>query len=133
MTCTGRVYFRGLTYALRRKIALMQEPGIDEHNWISEWEDIDPLLTESPTEALSEADHLIARMMQARGFPLVEREGEELSEPETTRSFIEAHRVSEQIDSGESYDPGDVAVAVETYRELYAYLLNLGPTAGTPA
>ena len=111
----------------------MQEPGIDEHNWISEWEDIDPLLTESPTEALSEADDLIARMMQARGFPLVEREGEELSEPETTRSFIEAHRVSEQIDSGESYDPGDVAVAVETYRELYAYLLDLGPTAGTPA
>ncbi|MFL5929116.1 MAG: hypothetical protein ACJ77E_19470 [Gaiellaceae bacterium] len=111
----------------------MQEPGLDEHEWISEWEDIDSLLTESPTEALSEADDLIARMMQARGFPLVEREGEELSEPETTRAFIEAHRVAQQIDSGESYDPGDVALAVETYRELYAYLLDLGPTAGTPA
>ena len=111
----------------------MQEPGIDEHEWISEWEDIDPLLRESPTEALSEADDLIARMMEARGFPLRELEGEELSEPETTRSFMEARRVTRQIDAGESYDPGDVALAVEAYRELYEYLLHLGPTAGTPA
>ena len=39
----------------------MQEPGIDEHEWVSEWEVIDPLLRESPTEALPEAYDLIAR------------------------------------------------------------------------
>jgi len=111
----------------------MQEPGLDEHEWITEWEAIDPLLTESPTETLAEADDLIARMMEARGFPLEEREGEELAEPETILSFMEARRVVRQIDSGESYDPGDVAVAVETYRELYRELLDYGPTAGTPA
>jgi hypothetical protein len=111
----------------------MQEPGLDEHEWITEWEDIDTLLKESPTEALSEADDLIARMMEARGLPVVEREGEELIEPEITRSFAEARRVTRQIDSGESYDPGDVALAVETYRELYTYLIEFGPTAGTPA
>ena len=111
----------------------MQEPGVDEHEWITEWEDIDTLLTESPTEALSEADDLIARMMEARGLPVAEREGEELIEPEITRSFAEARRVTRQIDSGESYDPGDVALAVETYRELYTYLIEFGPTAGTPA
>jgi hypothetical protein len=111
----------------------MQEPGLDEHEWISEWEEIDPLLRESPTEALSEADDLIARMMEARGFALEERDGEELAEPETTRSFVEARRVTTQIDLGESYDPGDVALAVETYRELYASLLQLGsPAAGAP-
>jgi hypothetical protein len=111
----------------------VQAPGADEHDWITEWEAIDPLLTESPTEALSEADELIARMMEARGIPLEEREGEELTEPETTLSFMEARRVVRQIDSGESYDPGDVAVAVETYRELYQELLDYGPSAGTPA
>jgi hypothetical protein len=111
----------------------MSEPGIDEHDWSSEWEDIDRLLTESPTEVLSEADDLVGRMMEARGFALEECEGEELAEPETTRSFVEAHRVTEQIDSGGSYDPGDVALAVAAYRELYSFLLDLGPTAGTPA
>jgi hypothetical protein len=110
----------------------MQEPGLDEHEWITEWEGIDPLLNESPTEALSEADDLIARMMEARGIPLEEREGEELTEPETILSFMEARRVVRQIDSGESYDPGDVAVAVETYRELFRELLDYGPTSGTP-
>jgi|SRR3954454_2565454 hypothetical protein len=111
----------------------MQEPGLDQHEWASEWEEIDPLLRESPTEALTEADDLIARMMDARGFPLAEREGEELSEPETTRSFVEARRVAREVESGRSFDPGDVALAVESYRELYAYLLDLGPTAGTAA
>jgi hypothetical protein len=111
----------------------MQEPGVDEHEWITEWEAIDPLLTESPTEALSEADDLVGRMMEARGLPLRVREGEELTDPETTLSFQEARRVARQIDSGESYDPGDVAVAVETYRELYQELLDFGSTAGAPA
>jgi hypothetical protein len=111
----------------------VQEPGLDEHEWATEWEDIDPLLRESPTEALSEADDLVARMMEARGFPLQERDGEEVSEPETVREFVEARRVTRQIDSGESFDPGDVAMAVEGYRTLYAYLLDYGPTAGTPA
>jgi hypothetical protein len=110
----------------------VQEPGVDEHGWATEWEQIEPELNESPTEALGEADDLVGRMMEARGFPLAEREGEELAEPETVREFAEAHRVRMQIDSGESFDPGDVALAVESYRSLYAYLLQYGPTAGLP-
>ena len=110
----------------------MQEPGLDEHQWITEWEEIEPLLHESAAEALSEADHLVARMMEARGIPLQEREGEELTEPETVLEFAEARRITRLVDSGESYDPGDVAIAVEAYRTLYTYLLEYGPTAGTP-
>jgi hypothetical protein len=111
----------------------MLEPGIDRHQWESEWGVIDPLLRESATEALAEADDLVARMMEARGFPLEEREGEDATEPETVREYVEAHRIMQQVDSGESYDPGDIALAVEAYRNLYAYLLELGPTSGTPA
>jgi hypothetical protein len=110
----------------------VQEPGLDKHEWEGEWQAVEPLLAESPTEALSEADDLVARMMGARGFPLEERDGEAPAEPETVREFVEARRVTRQIDSGESYDPGDVAIAVESYRTLYAYLLELGPTADAP-
>ena len=110
----------------------MQEPGLDEHEWVTEWEQIEPELHESPTEALSEADDLVGRMMEARGFPLSEQDGEELAEPETVREFEEARRVRLQIDSGESFDPGDVAMAVETYRSLYTYLLEYGATPGIP-
>jgi hypothetical protein len=110
----------------------MQEPGLDEDEWITAWEQIESDLEDSPVEALSDADDLIGRMMEARGFPLEERVGEELAEPETVRDFEEAHRVRVQIDSGESFDPGDVAVAVEAYRSLYDYLLNYGATPGIP-
>ena len=99
---------------------------------MTEWEQIEPELRDSPTEAISEADDLVGRMMEARGFPLAEREGDELTEPETVREFEEAHRVRMQIESGESFDPGDVAQAIESYRSLYAYLLAYGPTAGIP-
>jgi hypothetical protein len=110
---------------------VMQEPGVDEHLWSTEWEALEPLLRESPAEALSEVDDLVARMMEARGIPLEELEGEEVTDPEVTREFAEARRITQEVDSGESYDPGDIALAVEAYRTLYASLLELGTAAGS--
>jgi hypothetical protein len=109
------------------------EPGIDEHEWISRYESIDEDLRTSPVESLSELDDLVSEMMEARGIPLEEREGEDATEPETVRQFAEARRVTRQIDNGEDFDLGDVANAVDAYRSLYDYLLNVGPTPGEPA
>ena len=72
-------------------------------------------------------------MMEARGFALEEREGEELKEPEITRSYDRRARGQGRDRSGGSFDLGDVAGAVEAYRELYRELLDYGPSAGTPA
>lgn len=109
----------------------MLEPGIDEHEWTSRWEALEDDVRESPVEALSELDDLIATMMEARGFPLEEREGEDATEPETIRQFVEARRVTRLVDQGDSFDPGDVANAIDGYRSLYDYLLNFGPSSGT--
>ncbi len=111
----------------------MQEPGIDEHEWITRYEALEDDIRESPAEALSELDTLVAEMMEARGYPLRERPGETDSEPETVRQFEEARRVTRQLDTGDPYDPGDVASAIDNYRSLYEHLLDLGPTAETPA
>ncbi len=111
----------------------MQEPGLDEHEWVSRYEALEEDVRGAPAEALSELDDLVAEMMTARGIPLEERDGEDTTEPETIRRFAEARRVTRQIDAGEAYDPGDVANAVDAYRSLYDHLLNLGPTSGTPA
>jgi len=111
----------------------MMEPGIDEHEWVSRWEALEPEVHDAPAESLSDLDELVAEMMEARGFPLQERAGEETTAPETIRQFTEARRVTRQIETGDPYDPGDVANAVDGYRSLYDYLLGLGPTAGSPA
>jgi hypothetical protein len=113
--------------------AVVEEPGVDEHLWISRYESLEEDIRTSPAESLSDLDELVSEMMEARGMPLAEREGEEIDEPETIRQFTEARRVTRQVDAGEEYDPGDVANAVDAYRSLYDYLLNLGATPGAPA
>jgi hypothetical protein len=110
----------------------MQEPGIDEHIWESEWEQLSPLLEESPVEAIPEVHRLITEMMEARGFELVEREGEEVTEPEITRAYLAAKEIKDEIESDEPLDLGNVPVAVEAYRDLYQDLLDYGATSGTP-
>jgi hypothetical protein len=109
------------------------EPGIDEHGWISRYEALEDDVRDAPVEALAELDDLVAEMMVARGYPLEERDGDDDTAPETIRQFTEARRVTRSLESGDPYDPGDVAAAVEGYRDLYESLLNLGPSADAAA
>jgi hypothetical protein len=111
----------------------VEEPGVDEHIWISRYESLEEDIRTSPAESLADLDDLVAEMMEARGLPLEERDGEDVDEPETIRQFTEARRVTRQVGDGENYDPGDVANAIDAYRSLYDYLLNLGATPGMPA
>jgi hypothetical protein len=111
----------------------MQEPGVDEHIWESEWEQLSPFLEESPVEAIPEVHRLITEMMEARGFEVDETEGEDLKEPEITRAYIAAREVRDEIESPGSFDLGDVPIAVEAYRDLYRELIDYGPTPGAPA
>jgi hypothetical protein len=110
----------------------VQEPGVDEHGWASRYEALEPELHDAPAESLADLDELIAEMMEARGLPLQEREGEQTDEPETVRQFEEARRVTRLLETGDPYDPGDIANAIDGYRSLYDHLLGLGPTAGSP-
>jgi hypothetical protein len=106
----------------------MQEPGLDRHEWESEWSDLEERLRDDPSDALFELDKLVARMLESRGLPLEERDGEIESEPETMREFAEARRVTQMVGAGLAVDPGDIAHAVNCYRDLYETLLERGPS-----
>jgi len=101
----------------------MQEPGLDRHEWESEWSDLEERLRDDPGDALFALDELIARMLESRGIPLRDEDGHAETEPETVRAFAEARRITELVGVGEDVDPGDIAHAVNSYRELYASLL----------
>jgi len=118
---------------MRGTFAAMEEPGIDIAQWISEWEALEEDVRSSPAESLSELDDLVARMMTARGLALAERDGEDAPEHEATREFANARLITRQFDGGEDVDPGDIAYAVQAYRELYASLLEFGADRGAPA
>jgi hypothetical protein len=98
------------------------EPGLDRHEWETEWQGLEPLVVDSPAEALPELDGLVERMMAAHGYPVDEEHEFEAPEAEVLKEFLEARRVARLVDAGETVDPGDVGAAVAGYRNVYDYL-----------
>jgi hypothetical protein len=103
----------------------MSEPGLDRHSWETEWEQLEPLVVDSPAEALPELDDLVARMLTEAGYP-VETEDpidDEGIDPELLASFQAARETTRQVDRGEDVDPGDVGQAIALYREIYEHVV----------
>jgi len=100
----------------------VHDPGLDRHEWESEWQGLEPLVADSPAEALPEVDDLVARMLQAHGYPLDEEHEFEAPEAEVVKEFLEARRVSRLVEAGERVDPGDIGAAIAGYRNVYEYL-----------
>jgi hypothetical protein len=108
----------------------MREPGLERHEWESEWAALEPLVVDSPGEALPELDDLVGRMLAEVGYPVESDETEPASpvaepgvDPEVLAAFRVAHEISGQLGRGGDVEPGDVAQAVGLYRELYEHLL----------
>jgi hypothetical protein len=102
----------------------VQEPGVDRHEWESEWRALEPLVVDSPVEALPELDDLVERMMVEGGYPVDEERIHEAPEPEVVAEFLEARRLARLVEGGGDVAPSDVGAAVTGYRNLYEYLLS---------
>ena len=105
----------------------MREPGLDRHEWETEWQALEPLVADSPAEALPELGDLVQRMMVVQGH--VDEAGRVAAEaePELVAEFREAQRIAWLVEEGEPVDPGDIGAAVTAYRSLYGELLGNHP------
>ena len=102
----------------------MQEPGLDRHEWESEWESLQEELSDDPTASLVALDRLVAEMLESRGYALRDVVASEGDDPEIASEFRAAHDVTRTVESGGDVDPGDVAMAVNAYRALYEHVIN---------
>ena len=104
----------------------MYEPGLDKEYWETEWAEFEDDLADSPREALPELDDLVTRMMVEAGYPVntADQIDDEGIDPEIVVSFLAARAVTRQVDRGDDVDPGDIAQAINDYRELYQHLIN---------
>jgi hypothetical protein len=98
-------------------------PGLDRRDWETEWRGLEPLLIDSPAEALPEVDRLIERMLVERGYPTTEEGARDAADPKLVAEFLEARRITSRIEAGETDDPSELAVAITGYRNLYEFLL----------
>src|SRR2546421_12264455 len=102
----------------------MLEPGLDRHEWESEWAALEESLQDEPAESLPELDDLVAQMLVARGYELDDPVAREGDEREIVVEFLAAREVADAVRRGADVAPGDVADAVNAYRELYEFLLD---------
>ena len=102
----------------------MIEPGLDRHEWESEWQSLEEQLADAPAEALSDLDDLVERMLVDRGYSVadpVAREGDDL---EVVAEFQAAREITRLVEArSEDVSPGDVAAAVNGYRAIFDYLI----------
>ena len=88
----------------------MVEPGLDQHDWESEWQQLEPLVRDSPAEALPELPD--GSVLVATGD----------ADPELLAEYVAGNDVVDRLERDETVDPGDIASVVGGYRSLYEFL-----------
>jgi hypothetical protein len=108
----------------------MFEPGLDRHEWESQWQALEEQLEDAPAEALPELDSLVARMLEERGYALEDPVAREGDDREVVAEFLAAREITRLVESAsDEVSPGDVAAALNGYRSLYEFLI---AERGTP-
>ena len=103
----------------------MEEPGIDRHEWESEWQALEEPVADAPAEALSDLDDLVGRMLAERGYAVADRIGREGDEPEIVAEFLAARETTWLVEEGsDDVSPGDVAAAVNGYRAVFEHVMS---------
>jgi hypothetical protein len=102
----------------------MYEPGLERHEWESEWQALEDDLRTDPAQALPEVDRLVARMLEESGYELTDpvvRDGEER---EVVAEYLAAHEIAEAVErDSEDVSRGDVAAAVNGYRAVFDHVV----------
>jgi hypothetical protein len=99
----------------------MLDPGLDRHDWESQWASLEEDLHDSPLETLPEVERLLAQMLDEAGFdPELPAQADE---PEVLGAFRagRALRLQAESDAG---GPGDVAAAVNAFQSVYEALID---------
>ena len=102
----------------------MIEPGLDRHEWESEWQALEEQLADAPAEALTAVDDLVERMLMERGYAVDDPVAREGDDREIVAEFQAAREITRLVEAGnDDVSPGDVAAAVNGYRAIFDYLI----------
>ena len=102
----------------------MYEPGLDRHEWESEWQALEDDLRTDPAQALPEVDRLVARMLEEGGYELTDPVVREGDEREVVAEYLAAHETADAVErDSDDVSPGDVAAAVNGYRSVFQHVI----------
>jgi hypothetical protein len=102
----------------------MRDPGLDRHEWETEWQALEGDIEDSPGEALPEVDGLVERMLVQRGFPIHDEVADDGIEPDILVDFRAAHEIALRVERGDDVDPAEIGQAIHNFRDIYAQLID---------
>jgi hypothetical protein len=99
------------------------EPGLDRHEWESQWASLEDDFPADPADGLRQVHDLMTRALIERGILDDERVTVDGVEPELVEPWQAARDLVVRLDAGLDVEDQDVREALESYRELFRTLL----------
>ena len=102
----------------------MYDPGVDRHEWESEWQALEDDLRDEPAGALPELDRLVGRTLEESGYDLTDPVAAEGQEREVVAEYLAAHELVDAAErDSDELSPGDVAAAVNGLRAVFDHIV----------
>jgi hypothetical protein len=104
----------------------MSEPGLDLHEWESQWASVAEEQDGDASVALSQYADIIERMLVARGYTVADPVAAAGDEPEIVRTYAAAREVAQRAGTGDA-SRADIGDAIEDLRALFEALTAARP------
>jgi hypothetical protein len=100
----------------------MSEPGLDLHEWESQWAQLQADAADAPDESLPELVRLIEQMLTDRGFDLENPVVVEDESRDIVSDFLAARDISRAAESTK-LEQEDIQTALDDLAEIHDYLV----------
>ena len=111
---------------LRAQFDIKPLPEATRVRFADEWRDVQENFVEQPAQAATDADVLITRVMEARGYPMKDFDAQaelvSVDHPDTVENYRFAHAVQQRAETQQA-STEDLREALLRYRSLFDELL----------
>lgn len=98
------------------------EPGLELHEWETQWQQLRDLAEDDPAQALPELADFVEAILRRRGFRTELGADVSGQSPDVIGAYRFAREVGDRVERADSVDPGDVGAAHEALEDVYAWL-----------
>jgi hypothetical protein len=100
----------------------MTEPGLDLHEWESQWAQLQEDAADAPDEALPELVRLIEQMLVERGYDLENPVVVESESRDIVSDFLAAREIARAAEQTK-LEQEDIQTALDDLAEIHDYLV----------
>ena len=100
------------------------DPGIDRHDFATEWASLWEDAHDEPVEALPGLEDLVRRLLERHGYVLDADDAVTSGdEREIIAAYWSSREIADEARAGETVDPADAGQAILDLREIYEALI----------